>query len=358
MGVAWMLPSWEQRVQGWLPLLHGHQVRALAWASWAMTLAGSCQLSKLAAATPGKAKVSSSERRWQRLLANARVDVESVSAALSSPWLSRSQPMNLLLDETSNADRVSVMKLSLQVRGRAVPLGWRCYAKDKPPVPMPQVVTGLLESVDQRLAEEAHVTLLADRGLSWPVILDFCVAHGWHYLLRLQGQTRVRLEDGRELSASELASGRGVRWLGRAWVFKDAGWREVNLCVCWPADDDEPWLLISDLAANGQRFMQYRKRMRQELSFRDEKSHGLRWRESRVEDPDHAHRLLLVMALATLRLILLGLGQLRRGRRGELERVDRRTLSVFQLGLRYLWRQLAQLASTGPPRRQSKCVGR
>ena len=139
------------------------------------------------------------------------------------------------------------------------------------------------------------------------------------------------------------------RWLGAGAM------NLMNVSACWPATCDEPWLLITDLPANGQRFGQYRKRMRQELSFRDEKSHGLRWTESRVEDPAHAERLLLVMALAMMRLIGLGLEVIRRGRRHHLERSDRRTLSIFQLGLRWRMREIAQLAATGPPH---KCVGR
>lgn len=352
-----MLPSWQRRVQGWLPPLHRHQVKALALASWAMGLAGSCQLSRLAAATPGAARVPSSERRWQRLIANDRLDVAALSSALSLPWLSRPGMMNLMLDETCNG-RISVMKVSVQVRGRAAPLRWRCYPKGSPPQPMPQLVGGLLGSVDADLSRGASVTLLADRGLSWPVILDFCVAHGWHYLLRLQGQTRARLGDGRELSACELVGRPGASWVGEAEVFKDAGWRRVNLCARWPPGGDEPWLLITDLPATGQRFIQYRKRMRQELSFRDEKSHGLRWRESRVECPGHADRLLVVMALATMWLLMAGLALLRRGRRRELERGARRTLSVFQLGVRWWLRELANLAATGPPTRLRKCVGR
>jgi hypothetical protein len=57
-----------------------------------------------------------------------------------------------------------------------------------------------------------------------------------------------------------------------------------------------------------------------------------------VRDPGHADRLLLIMALAMTWLIQIGLEIIRTGRRREWERRDRRTLSVFQLGLRFLQR--------------------
>ncbi|MEE8433896.1 MAG: hypothetical protein V3S64_03825 [bacterium] len=78
--------------------------------------------------------------------------------------------------------------------------------------------------------------------------------------------------------------------------------------------------------------------MRIEQSFRDEKSSGFQWNQSRVRDPQHNTRLLLIMALAMRHLVYLGLSLIRKGKRCCLERRDRRTLSVFQLGLRYVQR--------------------
>ena len=93
--------------------------------------------------------------------------------------------------------------------------------------------------------------------------------------------------------------------------------------------------------------------MRQEQSFRDEKSHGFHWNASRVRDPDHATRLPLVMALAMAWLIAEGLRVIRDGERDRYERRDRRTLSLFQLGLRSA--QNALIPTRDPPR---KSVGR
>src|SRR5260370_651797 len=84
---------------------------------------------------------------------------------------------------------------------------------------------------------------LADRGLAWPVILDACVELGWHYLLRLQGGTKVLLPDGREVTARELVGRIGGRWLGQAWLFKKAGWRQASVLAYWPWGREDCWLL-------------------------------------------------------------------------------------------------------------------
>lgn len=345
MGVARMLRPWRRRLQAVLPDLHGHQVTALATASLAMSLAQHCQLTRLAAVTPGPAKLPSSERRWQRLLANRRLDVAAISQRWAKRVLAEPGPMVLTLDETPQGNHLRCMKLSRVVRGRAVPLLWHVYRPDALPMRQDQLVLDLLERAAALTPGDVRPTLLTDRGLAWPAVVDACLAHGWHFVLRVQGQTQVRLAEGPPRAIATLAPGKGSLWRGEAQVFKKAGWRTVNVVAHWPHDVDEPWLLISDLPPTRSLCRRYRQRMRQEQSFRDEKSHGFQWQQSRVREPAHADRLLLIMALAMTWLIELGLRLIKQGRRADLERRDRRTLSVFQLALRYL----SRLLTTGRP---------
>jgi len=72
-----------------------------------------------------------------------------------------------------------------------------------------------------------------------------------------------------------------------------------------------------------------------EESFRDDKSTGFAWDHSRVRDPVHRERLLLVLQLAVCFVLAQGTFVLQHGFRSILERHDRRTLSIFSLGLRW-----------------------
>jgi hypothetical protein len=336
MGVARMLRPWRAVIQEVFPRLHGHQVNALCEASFAMARAGHCGLARMAAATPGGALLPSRERRWQRLVANGRIDAAAAARGWASAVLAGAAAVTLGLDETPQREHLRAMKVGRLVGGRAIPVAWSCYRPGAAPLRQDALVLELLEGTHRALPPGARPTLLADRGLSWPAVLDFCVRRGWRYLLRVQGHTRAALGDGREVAMKDLAPRPGSGWCGPAWVFKKAGWRRANVVAWWEPRRKEPWLLITDLPADRRRCRQYRKRMRQEQSFRDEKSHGFHWGDSRVRDPEHAWRLLLVMALATAWLTRIGLWLVRSGRRGLLERRDRRTLSLFQLGLRYL----------------------
>ena len=334
MDLTRMLGAVRKTVQGALPDLHGHLKNALTEATMAMLSVGHCQLSRLALAGVGAVKAPSQERRWQRLVANPRLVMNEALEHWARWVLGGVGEVTLILDETPQGNRLRVMKLSRQIRSRAVPVLWHCDRLAARPVSQDRVVLDLLQRAAQALPEGARVTLLADRGLAWPAVLDFCAAHGWRYVLRIQGQTRVRLPDGAELRADALTPRAGTCWYGAAQVFKKAGWRACNVVARWPAGCEQPWLLVTDLPANAQRFRQYRKRMRIEESFRDEKSHGFHWNQSRIRDPEHASRLLLVIALAMALAIRRGLLVIKTGCRHRLERRHRRTYSVFQLGLR------------------------
>jgi hypothetical protein len=336
MDLTRMLGSVTESMQGALPHLDGHLRDTLAAATVAMMVASHCQLSRLALVGVGRAKVPSRERRWQRLVANSRLVLKRTLNAWAHWMLADVGEVTLILDETPKGNRLRALKLSRQIRGRAIPLQWHCYRPAALPDAQDRLVLDLLRRGARALPKGARVTLLCDRGLSWSAVLDFCVERGWHYVLRVQGQTRARLPDGREVSVAQLVTRPGQTWCGPVQVFKKAGWRACNLVAHWPAGIDQPWLLISDLPANRFRCQQYRKRMRIEESFRDEKSHGFQWQQSRIRDPEHAARLLLVMAMAMAELIHMGLRLIKTGKRHLLERRHRRTLSVFQLGLRYV----------------------
>jgi len=350
VGATEMVRQWRRGLEEVLPGLHGHLLNSLAVFSLAMALAGHCHSGRLAAAAPvPRARAISRQRRWERLLSNRRLRpheamgmlARSVLPPLGAVGGTGRRRVVLILDETPGGvgGRLRCMKLSIAYRRRAVPIAFECYEPHRPPVPMPALLWRLLRRAARSLPEgvDCEVTLLADRGLSWPIVLDCCVALGWHYVLRLQRDTRVRFPGGTSRSAWELARRRGARrFVPGVEVFKRAGWRGANVVATWERCCREPWLLVSDLPATFMRCRNYCKRAWCEQLHRDEKSHGFNWQLSRVRDPAHAQRLVLVMALATLLCLSLGTRVIKRGLRRRLEPARRRLLSVFQLGLRWI----------------------
>jgi hypothetical protein len=334
-----MLRDWRRQVHDeLLPDLHGHQANALADLSFAMAVAEHCHSGKLAKVAPGDTTPAATRRRTERLLANDRLDPDSVWPQLARAVLGgwAGAPVVLILDETPNHNDLRCMRLTLAYRKRALPLFCACYALGGQPEPMPELVVGLFRRAAACLPEGAEVTLLADRGLAWPQVVDACRALGWHFVIRLQGQTRVRTPDGREGTAADLAPHPGTSWRGEALVFKKSGWRRAAVAACWPEGADGPWLLVSDRDDGPRLFRRYAKRVWTEELFKDEKSSGFHWERSHVTDPAHASRLVLLIALATYLALALGSRVIQAGLRRLLESTRQRMLSLLRIGLDWL----------------------
>src|SRR5215213_3539782 len=318
MGPQGVWQAWEAEVSRVLSSLGVRQRRVLALFSLGVALAKHCGLARVAAVVAG-----------------------------------RGQTLWLALDEThqgrtETGARLGMLALRLVYRERAIPLAWVCYRPGEAEAPFPVLIGRLIAEVDALVPPDTRVVLMTDRGLSWPSLLDRCRAVGRSFLCRVQGSTRVETDDGTIGPIRDRAPRPGTRWQGRGRAFLKAGWRAVNVVAVWRRGDDQPWLLVTDLAPTWVRCAQYRHRMDEELSFRDDKSSGFEWDASRVRDPAHMDRLLLVLQLAACFVLAQGAFVLHHGFRTVLERPDRRTLSLFSLGLRWLDRARSHFVPLAP----------
>lgn len=267
---------------------------------------GSCQLGTIARALRPRGKAESQYRRLQRFLANGRVEVRQ----LQSQWAGlvvktmQADEVVLLVDETSLSDHLKVMVLGVWSAGGCVPLAWRCYLPGAyPGEGQVQLIADLLRRVRPSIPVNLPVWLLADRGIGTsPALLRAVEAQGCQVLFRVQGTTHFRSPDGTEQSLHDLGI-RGRSWQSVGEVFKKAGWLPAHVRVTWGAAYQHPWCLVSSapIASHA-----YAIRFDQEVSFRDLKSDGFQWHQSHVWLPDHADRLLLVLALCYWLVIALG----------------------------------------------------
>jgi hypothetical protein len=222
--------------------------------------------------------------------------------------LGKPQQLTLILDPTTQEDRIVMLSVGGWYRGRALPLAWLCWEGNKP-----LTGAGFWQRVAQVLAEVAAllpvnvpVVWLADRAFGTPQFTDQLAAYGWHFVVRVQGQTHAQTVTGVEGSGRALVQHQGTRRKRRGAVFKKAGWRNLSVVVWWGRSHHAPLCLVSDLPPDYALVALYRQRYALETCFRDFKTYGFNWERGQVKRLDHVQRLLVAMALAAWLALMVG----------------------------------------------------
>jgi hypothetical protein len=334
--------EWTDQLRALLPHERMSRLRTLALFSLGMMGAETVRLHRVATALSLDATVPSTERRLQRFLANEQVQAASLWQPLLphllAGWAGRE--LTLVFDPTPYGETGTILWIGIVWQSRVLPLAWQHVPQQSPwPAAMPTLLQGLLAPIAAALPPRCTVTLIADRGVSGPGLLDLARDLGWEVVLRLnvgaQQAHRLRLPDGREVRLGDWLAQAGRRWRGEVQLFKAAGWREGSLTVHQAAGAPEPWVLLSSRPAGIARVREYRLRVRVEATFADTKRRGWGLEQSRVRIPAHVERLLLVWHLALWWLYVLGLHVIRSGTRRRFDRSHRRERSLLRLG--WLW---------------------
>lgn len=334
-----LLHDWMRQVEALLPAARVTRVRVLALCAAGVLWANSVTLGKVAAALPLAASDPSTERRLQRFVSNPAVSIETLWQPLLPVLLAAVGRRELIVvfDPTPYRDCATILCLGVVVRHRILPLLWRVMPQQEPwPERMRAVLEPMLAEIAAALPAGCQVTLLADRGLVGPGVIDAARAVGWHVVLRLRAgageETRVRRGAGPEQRVADLPTGPGQRFHEEATIFKGADWRAGHLTIHWDRAAAEPWVLFSDRPGGADRVREYRQRARAEATYQDEKGRGFGLERSKIVARDRLERLLLPLHLALWWAYGLGLQAVRNGQRHRFDRRDRRDLSLVRLG--------------------------
>jgi hypothetical protein len=256
------------------------------------------------------ASAESLERRIRRLENDPEIDVTLCFHPFARAHLRYGRPEELLLilDPTTQEDRLVMVSVAVWYRGRALPLGWAIWPGNTPLEGdgFWKRIENVLDEVAPLLPVGVPVTLMADRAFGCPVFIDLLTARNWHYVIRVQGQTVCRDRQGKERPVQSLAPFRGRRAKLRGKVFKKHGWREASVVVLWGKRHEKPLCVVSDLRPEWWLLALYRRRYPIEAKFRDYKSSGWRWEQGQVTNINHVQRLLVGMALATWIALMVG----------------------------------------------------
>lgn len=257
-----------------------------------------------------QASVESIERRVRRYENDAHVSAVLCfhPVARAHLQLSQQEQLTLVLDPTTQEDKVVMLSAGVWYRGRCLPVAWLCWAANQPVKGQRfwERVRQLLDEVATLIPPRMHVTWLADRAFGTPQFTDLVQQRGWHFIVRVQGQTHCRDSQGREGTIRHLVQRRTQRRKLAGQGFKKAGWRNLSVVVLWGPKHAQPLCLVSDLPPSYTLVFLYRRRYGIEAAFRDFKSYGWQWERGQVTDLAHLERLLVAMALATWLAVMVG----------------------------------------------------
>ena len=116
---------------------------------------------------------------------------------------------------------------------------------------------------------------------------------------------------------------------------------DLTVSIQWAEGEMDPLCLVSNLPAQAQPHLTYEMRYWIETLFSNCKSRGFALGRCQMTSPAHIDRLLLAVAIATCITLGLGTHLILSEQTDLVDRPERRDLSLFQLGWRYLYRLLA-----------------
>ena len=217
----------------------------------------------------------------------------------------------LVLDPTSQDDRLVRLTAAVWYRGRARPVAWALWPAKQPLEDerfWPRGATRLA-TVAALLPAHVPVPWLAERAFGTPAWIDLLTAHGWHDGVRGPGQTRSQDVTGHCPRLDALVPTRGQRAKGAGQGWKKRGWRTARVVVSWGPRHDTPLALVSDLPPPWAMRARSRQRSPIAATLRDDTSHGWHWEHGQVTALAQVEPLLVAMARATWRALYAGVAQ-------------------------------------------------
>src|SRR4051794_33354901 len=283
-----------------LPHLRPPQRRGLAlWVLGAVLAQSACQSAALAALLVHGRYHALRQRLREWLLDGtdkaspcaAQVEAEACFAPLLrwAPDWWRGRELALAVDATAHREDVVALVVSVLYRGSAIPVAWAILPGNAPGAWLGPILR-LLRPLRPAVPPGWTVLVLADRGLWSPRLWRRIRRLGWHPLLRIQRRTTITPDGGERRPAGTLVRP-GEAWVGRGGL----GWRErrrltVTLVAVWTTEQEEPWVVVTDLPPRRVGLGWYALRMWVELGFRALKGLGWQWQRSRRTDPARVAR--------------------------------------------------------------------
>lgn len=336
--------TWIQRIRELRPTQRITQVRNFALLLYGIYASRSVTLSKVAGKIPGKAKLLSAFRRFERFLDNPAIRVREWYEPIAKEWLALQAAaigeIHLIVDGTKVGFGHQLLMVSLAYRRRAIPIAWT-WVKYVRGHSTGSTQIALLAYIKTLMPLGTAVFLVGDTEFGPVKVLKQLQTWHWFYVLRQKADTGVWSPTDQQWKpfGSFIQKAGQSLWLGSR-EFSKTHIYTVNLLAHWKADEKGPWLLATNLPDLQMALRFYKHRMWIEEMFGDLKDHGFDLESTMLHSFIRLSRLTLAVAFLYVWLVSSGTKTIHKGLRHLVDRNDRRDLSIFQIGFRFIERCL------------------
>jgi hypothetical protein len=320
------------------------QIRNFVWLLFGIYQSGSVTLSKIAVKIPGPATLVSATRRMSRFLENPAIRVREWYQPIARRWLQAQATclgeIRLIVDGTKVGFSHQLLLVSLAYRKRAIPIVWTWVRHVKGHSSAFKQLA-LLNYVRRLLPPGMAVFLVGDCEFGSVEVLKWLDSWHWFYVLRQKSDTCLWLDRSTEWKPFRSfiqKPGQSI-WLGHGSLTAKEIY-PTNLLVHWEVGEEEPWCLATNLPDRNMALRNYRRRMWCEELHGDLKDHGFDLESTMLQDFQKLSRLTLAVVFLYVWLMSVGGRTIHEGLRHLVDRHDRRDLSIFQIGLRFIERRL------------------
>jgi hypothetical protein len=312
--------DWRSIVEKHMGHLSGTQITVLALWSYGIVLAKTCGLSSVALALAsnfggkeGNFRQQLREWCWDRQDKQGKKRVDwDVSQSfvpmlkwIMSLWSLDERRLVLAMDATSLKKLFVVLSISVVYRGCALPIAWAILPEGQKGS-WKEPWLRLFNCLKGSTPADWLVIVAADRGLYARWVYEAIQECGWHPFLRINQRSMYRPKGASDFHPmSQLLPSSGSIWTGKVTCFT-VNSVEGTLLACWGEKHREPWLILTDLPPENASATWYGMRSWIENGFKDLKSDGWQWQNTRMSDPARAARLWLALSVATLWVVSIG----------------------------------------------------
>jgi hypothetical protein len=277
----------------------------------------------------------SHQRRFSRWLHNPRINVHKlysplIQQALASWGIST---ITLIEDTSMLWNEYCLIRLSVQYRGRAVPLVWRVIRHRSSSVQF-NVYQAMLKRAAKLVPTGVSVCFLADRGFADVQLMRYLRDQlHWNFRIRVKSSTWIHRpgKGWKQLNQYHLPTGK-VLLLQGITLTKTKPLYALNLAIGRDPISGQQWLVATNEPATLQTFREYSSRFQIEEELLDEKSNGFQLERSEMRSVVALSRLCFVLAVATLLLTVQGQQVVATGKRRAVDCHWQRGNSYLRIG--------------------------